>query len=197
MAKDITISLPALVIAVAVIILILLFWIFSRNVQAVDSVLMKKLSLEHSVSTLSDVVAATARTQQGGAPDTTSNQPVVRANHPQLYDLLNSLERLKLVDDPKAYIFVVDTAGNQVVNGGNPAIARRGDVRPGTNTMDYTDPDNIKAVQVLLNKAATGGGFVEYKWADPHTKQLSKKLAFVKSVPNTKWVIGSGLYLSK
>jgi signal transduction histidine kinase len=196
MAKDITISLPALVIAIAVIILILLFWIFSRNVQAVDDVLMKKLSLEHSVSALADVVSSTARFS-GGAPDTTSQQPVTRPTHPQLYDLLNSIERLKLVDDPKAYVFVIDTAGNQVVNGGNPAIAHRGEARPGSNTLEYTDPDNTKAVQALLAKAASGGGFVEYKWPDPHTKQLHKKLAFVKAVPNSKWVIGSGLYVTK
>lgn len=197
MAKDITISLPALVIAVAVIILILLFWIFSRNVQAVDDVLMKKLSLEHSVSALADVVGSTAR-MQGGAPDTTTGQqPVTRSTHVQLYDLLNALERLKLVEDPKAYVFVIDTAGNQVVNGGNPAIAHRGDSRPGANTLDYTDPDNTKAIQALLAKAASGGGFVEYKWADPHTKQLNKKLSFVKTIPNTKWVIGSGLYVTK
>lgn len=191
MTKDVTISLPALVVAVAVIILILLFWIFSRNVQAVDSVLMKKLSLEHSVSTLADVVGSTARLQ-GGAPDV-----VARHTSPQLFELLNSLERLKLVDDPKAYVFVIDTAGNQVVNGGNPQIAHKGEVRPGTNTLEYTDPDNIKAVQALLAKAATGGGFVEYKWPDPQTKQLNKKLSYVKAVPNTKWILGSGLYLTK
>lgn len=191
MTKDITISLPALVIAVAVIILILLFWIFSRNVQAVDSVLMKKLSLEHSVSTLADVLGSSVRVQ-GGAPDT-----VARHTSPYIYELLNALERVKLVDDPRAYVFVIDTAGNQVVNGGNPQIAHKGDVRPGTNTLEYTDPDNIKAVQALLAKAATGGGFVEYKWPDPLSKQMQKKIAYVKAVPNSKWVLGSGLYMSK
>jgi methyl-accepting chemotaxis protein len=194
MGQDLRVSVPALVIAISLILLLILFWLFARNASHISKTLDKKQSLEYTVSTLASIVGNVAATCQNA--DTTAG-PLTRDNCPQLFTLLSAIEGLQLVGDRRAYVFVVDSKGNQVVNGGNPQIAHQSqDVRPGANTLSYEDADGNKPVQMLLSKAATGGGYVEYKWPDPLTRNPTKKMAYVLPVPNTKWVLGSALYLN-
>ena len=129
-------------------------------------------------------------------PDTTKGEVLTPQTCPQLFSFLEALENTQMMPDQRAYYFVIDTSGNMIVNGGSPEIAKKTRfARPGTNVFDYTDTDDNKAVQQILSKAASGGGYVEYKWPCPQTKQVCKKVSYVRAIPNSKWVIGSGLYV--
>lgn len=194
MVENVTVSLPALVIAISVIVLIILFWLFSRNAIRIASVLDTKQSLEQHVKSLSTIVANVLATCP--VPDTTKGGVVTPDTCPQLFSLLDALESTTLVDNERAYVFILDAKGNMVVNGGAPEIAKqKGYARPGTNVYEYSDSDGNRAVQALLAKAASGGGYVEYKWPCPKTKQMTKKISYVKNVPNSPWVLGAGLYI--
>lgn len=191
MVENVTVSLPALVIALSVILLAILFWLFSRNAIRITSILDNKQSVETTVTTIADVVSRILATCP--APDTTKGGAITPQSCPQLYALLDALESASVLDN--AYFFVIDTAGNMVVNGGAPEIAKRQRVaRPGNNVMEYVDPDGNRATQAILSKAASGGGYVEYKWPCPKTKQVVKKTSYVRHIPNSPWVIGAGLY---
>lgn len=194
MVKNVSINLPALVIALAVLLLVILFWLFSRNAIRITSILDNKQSLEHSINAFSTVIGNVLNSCP--VPDTTKGGAITRQTCPQLYTLLDALESTLLINDDRTYVFILDAKGNMIVNGGAPEIAKQqGLARPGTNVYEYVDPDGNKAVQALLNKAASGGGYVEYKWPCPKTRQNTKKMAYVRTVPNSNWVIGSGMYV--
>lgn len=195
MVKNVTVNLPALVIALSVLLLAILFWLFSRNAIRITSILDNKQSLEHSVNAFADVLAHVLNTCP--VPDTTKGGQLTRDSCPQLFTLLDALEQTLLINDDRTYVFILDAKGNMIVNGGTPEIAKQKSrmARPGTNVYDYVDNDGNKAVQALLNKAASGGGYVEYKWPCPKTRQNTKKMAYVRTIPNSNWVIGSGMYI--
>lgn len=195
MVKNVTVNLPALVIALAVILLALLFWLFSRNAIRITSILDNKQSLEHNITAFASVLGNVLNTCP--TPDTTKGGVISRQTCPQLFALLDALEQTLLINDERTYVFVIDTKGNMIVNGGSPEIAKQqqGLARPGTNLYEYVDPDGNKAIQALLNKAAAGGGYIEYKWPCPKSKQNTKKMAYVRTIPNSNWIIGSGMYI--
>jgi len=204
MVEYVKVSLPALIITCSIVILVILFWMFYKNATHISSTLDRKLSLEHSVAALSTLignVAQECKIQQGaavsssGLPDTTDGGIITPNTCPQLDALLNSLEKLRLMDDPQTYVFIIDQNGNQVVNGGTASMAKINGSRPGINTLEYVDGNGKQVVKLLLDMAASGGGYVEYKWPDPVTRKQAKKLTYVKAIPNTRWILGSGLYL--
>lgn len=181
----IAVSLPAFVITISVIIVLMLFWLFFKNAQHISSVLDKKLSLEHGVNALTQLVGEVAKNSPPpllGDATTTTTTP--------MSTLLNSLEHIHLINDPKAYVFIFDSAGNQIADGSAPLRTR-----PGLNMLNYVDSDGNPVVKMLIDRASSGGGYVEFKWPDPITKHNSKKLAYVKLIPNTpSWLLGSGIY---
>ncbi|WP_442979433.1 cache domain-containing protein, partial [Salmonella enterica] len=40
-----------------------------------------------------------------------------------------------------------------------------------------------------------GGGFIDYQWRKPSTKQTAPKLGYVIALPRWNWMLGTGLYL--
>lgn len=204
MVTEVKVSVTALIISVSAILLVFLFWLFARNCVHVSSQLDNKLSLEQGVTAMAALLGGVIASCRNSLPDTTAagSGSLTRETCPAVFDMLNALEQTKLSgDDKRSYVFVIDTAGNQIVNGGNPAVAQTSGsgskkARPGSNTLNYVDADGNKAIEMILSKAASGGGYVEYKWPLPGgSSQTAKKLAYVKAVPNSKWVLGSGIYL--
>jgi len=172
-------SIPALVIAASVVCLLLLFVFFFKNANIATRALDEKLSLEHTVSTLATLVAYVAATGPPGAVNT----------------LLDAIQDISLLNraDKSTYVFILDDDGNMVLNGGNPRIGGR----TRKNFTGYKDSDGNEVVLLIANKAATGGGFVTYKWPNPARGGVeAKKVAYVKAVPGTKWIIGSGIYVA-
>ena len=177
-SPKIQLSIPALVITVSVLCVLVLFVFFCKNTNVAARSLDDKLSLQHIVGTLALIVAYTATTAPPVALDA----------------LLLSLERLELLNRPdrSVYVFIVDDTGSMVLNGGNPRIGGR----TAKNFTGYKDSDGNEVIALIANKAATGGGFVTYKWPHPGRDGVeSKKVTYVQTVPGTKWVIGAGLYV--
>ena len=197
MKNKVEVSLPAFVVCISLLVLVLLFWLFYRNANHISSVLDQKLSLEHSVEVLAQLIGATAtQCAAAGIPDTSKGDVLTPETCPLLFSLLGSIEQLKLINNKKVYVFIIDSSGNQVVNGGSPSLAvSKNGGRPGTNTLQYTDSNGNQVTKMILDKGAAGGGYVEYMWPDPVTRENAKKLAYVKQVPNTPWTLGAGLYL--
>ena len=79
--------------------------------------------------------------------------------------------------------FIIDQNGNQVVNGGTASMAKINGSRPGINTLEYVDGNGKQVVKLLLDMAASGGGYVEYKWPDPVTRKQAKKLTLLSQFP--------------
>ena len=67
----------------------------------------------------------------------------------------------------------------------------------GKNDENLTDIKGNKIIQLFVKTAVTKKeGFVEYYWKNPNTKKIELKISYVKYIPEFKWVIGTGLYMS-
>lgn len=192
MAKELTVSISGLVIAVSLLLLLILFWVYARNVTHISVVVDRKKKLEGVVTTLSKVLE-----NVGEKVDTVGGQRVDVQRSPVLATLLDSLEQVLILDDcDDSYIFICDTSGLELVNGGNPSLARRSDgSRPGTNLSRVEDAHGNKPVQKIINKAAEGGGFIEYQWKNKSGK-LARKMSYVRAIPGTNWIIGCGMFVN-
>ena len=67
----------------------------------------------------------------------------------------------------------------------------------GTNRADIKDKIGNHFVQQFITTALKNkeGGYVEYYWNKPNQKNLGKKIAYVKHIPQWNWVIGTGFYV--
>ena len=67
----------------------------------------------------------------------------------------------------------------------------------GTNRWELTSKDGKKLIQELNRVGCQpGGGFLEYiATINPKTGLPSRKLSYVKSIPEWQWVLGTGIYL--
>ncbi|VCU72169.1 Methyl-accepting chemotaxis protein 4 [Pigmentiphaga humi] len=90
------------------------------------------------------------------------------------------------------YIFVTDTQGNTVLNGGNPAlegsnaIARSGDKR---------DPALVMRERFDAMRAGGGHAFLDIMFPRPGATELSPKVNVYKEFAPWQWAIGTGVYL--
>ena len=68
----------------------------------------------------------------------------------------------------------------------------------GTNMIELKDPNGITFIKNMseLAKSNPNGGWTEYMWQNPMTKQLEKKYTFVISIDDNWW-IGAGIYESE
>lgn len=83
------------------------------------------------------------------------------------------------------YIFAYDFNGNSLANGGNPALV-------GKNLIDYQDKNGFFVIKELINKAKSGGGWVDYYWNEPSTNQEVRKSSYV--IPFDGYFIAAGYY---
>lgn len=86
------------------------------------------------------------------------------------------------------YIFVIDSDGDLLLNYARPDIVGR--------NMSETNDKNLHA---LFNKMVAAGQsdreeFITYNWINPITGMVDSKVAYLKEVPNSNWIIGSGFY---
>jgi diguanylate cyclase (GGDEF)-like protein len=86
------------------------------------------------------------------------------------------------------HIFIINHKGNILLHPLDPDIE-------GHNIYTSNDPHMAEVVPVfegvLKNRV---NGFINYEWHHPATKRLDKKTTFVKHIPNTDWLIGSGFF---
>ncbi|WP_029407907.1 cache domain-containing protein [Thiomicrorhabdus sp. Milos-T2] len=86
------------------------------------------------------------------------------------------------------YFFVIDTQGNLLLNFARPDMV-------GKNIFEMQDSNLRKLYQSMVRASqSTSVDFLPYNWINPTTGRLDSKLAYVKSVPGSDWIIGSGFY---
>ncbi len=63
----------------------------------------------------------------------------------------------------------------------------------GQNKLSLTDSEGVRMIEMMLEAARNGSGFVEYQYPNPVTGGTESKLAYVKRVDDTWW-LASGIY---
>lgn len=87
-----------------------------------------------------------------------------------------------------SYFFVLDAQGKMLVNNARPDLVNK-------NIRDSQNKDLNQFYKKVINQInAYNPRFISYYWMNPKTGLKEKKLAFVKKVPYSNWVIGSGFY---
>jgi signal transduction histidine kinase len=115
-----------------------------------------------------------------------------------LANVRNEVDRIGLIrsfigpvrffPDNSGYFYVYDSKGVNI------AHAVQKDLQ-GTNLWDYKDAKGKLVLQALLQASQKGGGFVDFYWARPGTKEQVAKLGYVEPIPGTDYFIGTGVYL--
>lgn len=83
--------------------------------------------------------------------------------------------------------FAYDTNGTTLALPFQPEII-------GTNRWNLTDANGTLFIQDLISTAKSGGGFVQYLYADPADNfTVKQKLSYVMMV-NQSWILGAGIY---
>ncbi|MGF1717134.1 methyl-accepting chemotaxis protein [Photobacterium chitinilyticum] len=84
------------------------------------------------------------------------------------------------------YIFVGNNQGVQLTSG-VPALV-------GKNTMGLVDPNGVAFVKEMYIKGRSGGGFVDYVWANSNDKeQLEPKTSYAIEFGPWQWLVGTGM----
>jgi len=104
-------------------------------------------------------------------------------------DLIRAfISPIRFYPDNSGYFYVYDFSCINI------AHATQKDLQ-GKNLFDYKDVKGDYVVRNLSNAAKNGGGFVEFYWVKPGSKDEFKKLGYVEPIPGTNYFIGSGVYL--
>jgi hypothetical protein len=84
------------------------------------------------------------------------------------------------------FIFMQDLSGVMLAHGANPALV-------GKDLINLKDSDGKLFVKAMADLAKEkGSGWVEYKWTNPVSKKIEKKITYVKKVDN--YFIGCGVF---
>lgn len=96
------------------------------------------------------------------------------------------IDDVRFEDDSSGYFFVYrDTV--------NVALPPKKELQ-GKDLGDLKDKNGVALVRDLRDKAARGGGFVEYIWPKPGAED-TPKLGYAEMIPGTDMWIGTGVYL--
>ncbi|RAR60957.1 MULTISPECIES: methyl-accepting chemotaxis protein [Halomonadaceae] len=64
----------------------------------------------------------------------------------------------------------------------------------GKNLIDLQGPDGGYMIRTLIENAKAGGGFHEYPWPHPTTKQEEDKYSYSVGLDKWGWMLGAGVY---
>jgi hypothetical protein len=104
-------------------------------------------------------------------------------------DLIRAfISPIRFFPDDSGYFYVYDFKCNNI------AHATQKDLQ-GKNLYDYKDSKGNFPIREVSNTAKNGGGFVEFYWVKPGSKDEFKKMGYVEPIPGTDYFIGSGVYL--
>ncbi len=86
------------------------------------------------------------------------------------------------------YFFAYNWTGDAIVLPYQPE-------RIGLNWWEVEDVKGKKLLQELIRVGREGGGFVDYLWHKPSTKEPLPKLSYAISLDRWQWMVGTGVYL--
>lgn len=94
---------------------------------------------------------------------------------------------LNLDYGPDGYFFLYDYSGRNLMHPRQPELV-------GRNLIEMRDSRGVAVIREMIDKARTGGGFVEYMWNRPSLQDQSAKLGYVTGLDRWQWMIGTGIY---
>lgn len=84
------------------------------------------------------------------------------------------------------YVFVYSMEGINRAHGANDQLI-------GKNLINLTDPSGKAVVRALRDKAAQGGGWVEYVWPNLQTMAIENKIAYTRKLSNDEGFVGASV----
>jgi methyl-accepting chemotaxis protein len=101
--------------------------------------------------------------------------------------VISETDPVRFFDDGSGYFFTYDLSGVRI----NVPINK---AQNGQNLIDLKDAKGYLFVDGFAKAAKQGGGFVEYYFEKPG-KGVQPKLSYVKTVPGTDFLVGTGVYI--
>ncbi|MCX5849155.1 MAG: cache domain-containing protein [Deltaproteobacteria bacterium] len=98
------------------------------------------------------------------------------------------IKPIRFYSDKSGYFYVYDFSCLNI------AHATQNDL-PGKTLYDHKDVKGKFVIRELSAAAKKGGGYVEFYWVKPGSKNEFKKLGYVEPIPGTNYFIGTGVYL--
>lgn len=89
---------------------------------------------------------------------------------------------------PDGYFFLYHFDGTNLMHPRQPELV-------GRNLIEMRDRRGLAAIRAMIDKARIGGGFVEYTWNKPSSRDIAPKLAYVTGLARWQWMIGTGIYV--
>jgi diguanylate cyclase (GGDEF)-like protein len=88
------------------------------------------------------------------------------------------------------YFFVIDYQGNMLSHYRKKFV--------GTNRIEIRNQQGISTVEEIVRIAKNNGGFLYHESPlMPSTGQPAEKISFIKGLPDWRWAIGTGAYISE
>jgi signal transduction histidine kinase len=110
-------------------------------------------------------------------------------NENERVDMIRSfVDPIRFYADQSGYFYVYDYSCLNIAHGTQKNLQ-------GKNLYDHKDVKGKCVIRELSAAAKKGGGFVEFYWVRPGSKDEFKKLGYVEPIPETNYFIGSGVYL--
>lgn len=101
-------------------------------------------------------------------------------------DILNNS-----ISSDSEYFFIIDKAGKVIAPEKNSNLL-------GKNILSLKDVDGKEFVKELMNSVNSNHPhWITYKWNNPISQKIDIKHSYVKKVPNSNWLIGSGFYMEQ
>ena len=105
-------------------------------------------------------------------------------------ELIKAIQEIDEVNTKENYIFLINSHGDVLINKSSPEIINK----------NISDIDNQFASDVIKKILTTllhdDVSFLTYEWINIHTNQVEMKHSYIRKIPNTDWIIGSGFFLS-
>ncbi|MBL8328274.1 MAG: cache domain-containing protein [Rubrivivax sp.] len=98
------------------------------------------------------------------------------------------LKRLEFGHD--GYFFIVDFDGLVLLYPRQPQLQ-------GRNLIDLQDRHGGFPIRQMLERARSGGGYLDYEWPRPSTGQVETKLAYVEPIAGWQWMLATGTYVDE
>jgi len=86
------------------------------------------------------------------------------------------------------YFFVFDYDGNNLV-------APRQTNLIGQNWSGLDDVDNVPITDEIIRLARSGGGYHEFQWPKPTTRETAPMVVYVNGLQDWRWAIGTGIFV--
>ncbi|MCC9621002.1 cache domain-containing protein [Thalassospira sp. MA62] len=86
------------------------------------------------------------------------------------------------------YVFVTDRDGTILVHPQSPELV-------GKNAQTVRDPNGLTPISEIVQQAVTDGGFVNYTWPHPQSRENAPKIGYGQFVADWGVVVAAGLYI--